>query len=268
MSQNVSRCFKISQDVSRLSENMKSARQSATVNARLVSFTSKAARSSVAALGFDRQEECFQSRIVPWKYIERPAPHFWAFFQLWKGLNAAAVAITCLLNPVLRFPLGHWGTNTAVESFTSPDLGHSIAAKVSENTMTSNHLIPSGGQQKPTTQLLEMQPTQSSPQALELRMNLVWKVTTASKALDSKVLSVLCERKNSDPKGIDSKLCERKNKKTLAFESFWILLAPIHCCHCRFNWSQTKKDKQELGKIYVLFQRKEKLDLFTISMFQ
>jgi len=43
-----------------------------------------------------------------------------------------------------------------------------------------------------------MQPTQSSPQALELRMNLVWKVTTASKPLDSK----LCERKNSDRKGI------------------------------------------------------------------
>ena len=63
--------------------------------------------------------------------------------------------------------------------------------------MTSNDLIPSCGQQKPTTQL-EMQPTQSSPQALELRMNLVWKVTTASKALDSK----LCQRKNSDPKGI------------------------------------------------------------------
>ena len=200
----------------------------------------------------DCQEECFQSRIVPWKYIERPAPHFWGFFQLWKGLNAAAVAITCLLNPVLRFPLGHWGTNTAFESFTSPDLGHSIAAKVSENTMTSNHLIPSCGQQKPYTIVGDAANTIVAP---------------SFGTADEPSL-----KGNDSIKAIGFKTVWKEEfrlqRHLNPFESFWILLAPIHCWHCGFNWSQTKKDKQESGKIYVLFQRKEKLDLFTISIFQ
>ena len=132
---------------------MKSARQSATVNARLVSFTSKAARSSVAALGFDRiaRKNAFRVGVCPENTSNGQLPIFGVSSSCERAsTQLQLLSLVCWI-PSFDF---HWGTGAPTqrfESFTSPDLGHSIAAKVSENTMTSNHLIPSCGQQKPYT---------------------------------------------------------------------------------------------------------------------